>query len=138
MELTFENILYDDCLEKPRGYSAKSKKISYPGTEELENWLKKNNLNNKFEIRYSNNGKYAFSNVSDETDHIIAISKGKVFEAYIVKCENRHKKQWYLTPDEKKKSTCIKENSPEELNKKIISAIVKKWSVTNERTEMFL
>lgn len=36
MKLTFENLLYDYCLEKLKGYSSTNIRNTYPGTQALE------------------------------------------------------------------------------------------------------
>ncbi len=140
MDLSFENVLYDNSLKKPKfSVPEKQEKERYPGLSLLQQTVKVkyksqisisgNKLSKgskKYTVRYNGNGQWAFGEVDDEVNIIFAISKDEKkeneYRMVVVKKDDMDKKSgsWSLS-EEKRKD--MKSGNIDTINKEIINSI---------------
>lgn len=140
-DLSFNNILYDNSLEKPKFVvSGERVKERYPGISSLLQKLKEQYseisiIGNRFifedklyTVRYNSKGQWAFGDVDDKVDIIFAISKDseKKDEFTMVNVEQKDmfvkSGSWSLAED-KRKDLISQRGNMDTINDKIIKCI---------------
>ncbi|MCR5338453.1 MAG: hypothetical protein K6E75_07830 [Lachnospiraceae bacterium] len=142
MDLSFENMLYDNSLVKPKNLSAgdAGTKEFYPGLSMLQQEVKDSYPNieikgnvfalneKKYTVRYNSKGAWAFGDVDASVDCIFAISKvnDSTFSMAIVikECMDIESGSWSLS-EEKRKKIMTKDEDINAINEKIIETINK-------------